>query len=323
MNTTFALSLLIVTILGFSAELAVEPDEENVVASRLLGTWIPDNALGARLGTRAGFSQVRFDRDDSVAKLVSAKHGEALRDHQVFLAGNARFEAEGMEEVWPFVLISLHGNPHLMLFQERGGDPVGDSESCNLFVVPAKEQANDLLLIGGDFNNGPFRAFRRKPELPVKDEEPRVHAHVGNGMMGGTELLLNRGDDEHVFESSPGFCWMDVVGASDGSAVFAIRYRGTPKAVRSFESIVRIEIPPASEPLSSSTHAANLGGESLASLLGETAAIAIDAASSDGQRLLLRIGYLDQERSSGFNKSYKYMPFIFDLRTERLDMVLP
>jgi hypothetical protein len=34
-------------------------------------------------------------------------------------------------------------------------------ESFNVMIARAKEPANDLLFIGGDFNNQPFSAFKR------------------------------------------------------------------------------------------------------------------------------------------------------------------
>ena len=38
---------------------------------------------------------------------------------------------------------------------------MGDAESFNLILAPAKDKANDLLFIGGDFNNEPFVAYQR------------------------------------------------------------------------------------------------------------------------------------------------------------------
>ena len=60
-----------------------------------------------------------------------------------------------------FVLIEHRGNPHLVWFREAGGDPLGDAESFNVMLAPAKDTANDLLFIGGDFNNQPFSAYKR------------------------------------------------------------------------------------------------------------------------------------------------------------------
>jgi hypothetical protein len=47
------------------------------------------------------------------------------------------------------------------LTREKNGNPMGDGESFNLVIAPAKEKGQDLLFIGGDFNNQAFAAFER------------------------------------------------------------------------------------------------------------------------------------------------------------------
>ena len=71
--------------------------------------------------------------------------------------------------VHPFLLIAVHGNPHVLYFRERDGDPMGDGESFNLVLAPAREPASDLLFIGGDFNNQPFAAYDRQADAPELD----------------------------------------------------------------------------------------------------------------------------------------------------------
>jgi hypothetical protein len=165
MNTTSFLSVLGLalgaTLLGF--ELRVKPDDQNAVASRLEGTWIPDEELGARLGWWKNETKVvRFERDDAITAQIPAKYEESLGDQQIFMAGRVHWE-EGSHTVdSPFLLISHRGNPHLLLWREKNGDPLGDGESCNLMVVPAREKANDLLFLGGDHLHDGFNAFRRQ-----------------------------------------------------------------------------------------------------------------------------------------------------------------
>jgi hypothetical protein len=45
---------------------------------------------------------------------------------------------------------------------------MGDAESFNVMLAVAKESANDLLFIGGDFNNQPFSAYERQPQASEK-----------------------------------------------------------------------------------------------------------------------------------------------------------
>jgi len=60
-----------------------------------------------------------------------------------------------------FILIEHRGNPHVVWFRERGGDPLRDTESFNVMLAVGRERQNDLLFIGGDFNNQPFSAYTR------------------------------------------------------------------------------------------------------------------------------------------------------------------
>ncbi|MFQ5749907.1 MAG: hypothetical protein ACE5H3_10690 [Planctomycetota bacterium] len=82
----------------------------------------------------------------------------------ICMAGNATL---GDKES-PFILIEHSGNPHLVFFREREGDPMGDAESANVMLAPTRDRVNDLLLFGGDFNNEPFRAFQRKERVQAR-----------------------------------------------------------------------------------------------------------------------------------------------------------
>lgn len=145
----------------------VTPDEACVVASRLVGAWEPDEELAKRLGTKARASRITFEADASVAPRVPEKYTEFFSDKPITLAGSfALVTTEGKKERYPFILIGFGGNQNVVCFRERDGDPFGDGESFILTVVPAREQADDLLFTGGDFNNEPFSAYRR-----VTDED--------------------------------------------------------------------------------------------------------------------------------------------------------
>ena len=137
--------------------------EPNVVASRLAGSWTIETKLNERLtGKPAGArTTLVVTVDQAVEKKVPARFMKALKDGahetQIYLAGH--IEIDGAKH--PFILTAIHGNPHLIYFRERGGDPFGDSESFNLALAPSHNRDNDLLFVGGDFNNQPFRAYSR------------------------------------------------------------------------------------------------------------------------------------------------------------------
>ena len=147
--------------LGSAAgDLRVTPDRENVVASRLEGEWVEHVDLTARLwGTepRAEPRRLAFRADAGVAATVEGEVAEFLAQQPLYLAGV--MTQSGKHH--PFVLSAHHGQPHLFWFRARDGEPLGDAESFNLFVVPGNDEADDLLFVGGDFNNQPFLAYER------------------------------------------------------------------------------------------------------------------------------------------------------------------
>ncbi|MBM4073184.1 MAG: hypothetical protein FJ271_30315 [Planctomycetes bacterium] len=146
------------------AEIKVEPDKENVVASRLVGDWLLDAALTGRLARNAKVpaeaALVSFKSDPAVAAKLPAKYEKFLANRRVYLAGLMTLKGQKSRQ-HPFILIEHRGNPHIVWFRERDGDPLGDAESFNVMLAVARERQDDLLFIGGDFNNQPFRAFTR------------------------------------------------------------------------------------------------------------------------------------------------------------------
>ena len=74
---------------------------------------------------------------------------------KVYLAG----EVECKEKKWDFALISIYGSPRLFFFDRDEG---GESE--NVMLARDKNGDNDLLFLGGDFDNQSFGAFKRSLE---------------------------------------------------------------------------------------------------------------------------------------------------------------
>lgn len=141
----------------------ITPDKENVVSSRLIGSWVPDPELHERLkggapGKNAQPIEVRSAPE--IAEKIPEHYGEFLNGRTLYMAGYIKWG----EQESPFVLTDHHGNPHLLMFRERDGDPFGDGESCNVMLAWAKDPKNDLLFMGADFNNEPFRPYRRADE---------------------------------------------------------------------------------------------------------------------------------------------------------------
>jgi len=140
------------------AAFSVTADKENVVAGRLEGEWQLHAELTRRLlGEERPAAQLAFKSAPEMAGKVPAKYEKFLDKKQIYMAGIVKLK--GKEH--PFILVEHKGNPHVVWFRERDGDPMGDAESANVMLAPAKDQANDLLFVGGDFNNQPFSAYER------------------------------------------------------------------------------------------------------------------------------------------------------------------
>lgn len=144
--------------------LAVQPDAQNVVANSLIGTWRLDEELSKRLGHRGGDKTIKFSSNPDVVKKVPAKLAAKLREFHIFAAGTM---LRGTKKN-AFLVTELKGNPTIVWFRERDGDPMGDAESWNVSVVRAKERGGDLMFVGGDFNNHGFGAYARETKVVGK-----------------------------------------------------------------------------------------------------------------------------------------------------------
>jgi len=149
-------AILLTTTSPVSAELKVTPDKNNVVSSRLEGRWEVNAAINTRLGGHRG-GVLEFKADRKVVDTIPEKYEKFLAGKAIYMAGTVKWN----ETVHPFILIELKGNPHVVYFRERDGDPLGDAESFNVMLAVAKDKPNDLLFVGGDFNNQPFAAYER------------------------------------------------------------------------------------------------------------------------------------------------------------------
>jgi hypothetical protein len=157
-SVTLAITTLLTVLAtspAHSAPFKVRADKENVVASKIAGHWELDELLTKRLGG-SGIRKVSFHEDATVVEKIPAKYEEFLGERAIYMAGKMVID----EEV-PFILIEYKGNPTVVFFRERDGDPLGDAESFNVMLAPGKNTQDDLLFIGGDFNNQPFSALRR------------------------------------------------------------------------------------------------------------------------------------------------------------------
>ena len=128
-------------------------DKENVVSSAMEGEWF---------SRQEGYTLI-FKKDSTVLEQIPTKYHDFLKGKIIYSAGyiTVKSEIKIYTEDKPYFLTVLHGNPHIVWFRERDGEPLGDSESFNVFIAIGETTADDLLYMGGDFNNQPFLRFTR------------------------------------------------------------------------------------------------------------------------------------------------------------------
>ena len=146
--------LLLITVLGYSqndAVLKLTETKENVVASAIDGSWKPKD-------TKREFT-IEFTKNVDVLKMLSKKYYKDFTSYKIYHAGYMVIREKDKTTTHPFILTSIDGNPHLVFFRERDGNPIGDAESFILFIARTKE--GDRLFTGGDFNNESFVEYER------------------------------------------------------------------------------------------------------------------------------------------------------------------
>ena len=129
--------------------LKVEPDENQVLASSLVGTWQLDVALHQRLGHDGGEPTLQFVVDPTVLKKVPAAIARKLAEHRIYLAGSMQVG----DKQHALLVVQVGGNSMITWFRERDGDAMADAESWIAFIARGKARPLDLLFVGGDHNN--------------------------------------------------------------------------------------------------------------------------------------------------------------------------
>ncbi len=173
MTPVFSCSLSVVALAwlgvlqdpGESAITFERDQKENVVASRRLGTWEVDAGLTRRLRGHQETRDLTFTLDwslfpDSVFKRLSQELVKQDMRLTVYAMGLAKGLLKDQEV--PFFLTTMDGTPRVYWFRPENGDPFGNGESFNVMLARGRERGNDLLFRGGDFNNQPFTAYKRK-----------------------------------------------------------------------------------------------------------------------------------------------------------------
>ncbi len=158
--------------------LDVAPNPENVVASELLGRWSLNLPLTSP-DAKSPIQKLLFKDDpatarktlDALAQIVERMGmtravnpqrpllQEALT--RVFLAGAVEITSTDNKTLtMGFVLVSIHGNPHLLILEPTSGA----LESANIMLARDLTGDRDLLFIGGAFNDQSFATYSRSAD---------------------------------------------------------------------------------------------------------------------------------------------------------------
>jgi len=164
MNKPFATLLCLLPLVApLTLQARVQPSKNHVIAPRLAGVWEADAELRARLGASTAMERLEFQPDERVLATIPAQLLEPLENERIYQAGTLTMVEGGKTSSYPYLLVTHEGNPIVVLARARDGGALDDLESGLLNVVPGKSAAQDLLFLGGDFANEPFKAFHRAP----------------------------------------------------------------------------------------------------------------------------------------------------------------
>jgi len=146
------------------AGLIVAPAAENVVGSRLAGTWEPDPDLARRLGISAAAERLTITTDPAVAREVPHEYQALFAGKRIYLAG--RIDVAG-RDVYPFLLVEHLGNPLLVYFVPSGPNVCAGEEAATVSLVRGAKRTDDLLLLTAfdTATHTPAGGYRRVPDL--------------------------------------------------------------------------------------------------------------------------------------------------------------
>lgn len=132
-----------------TVSVAVSPSPQNAVGNGLIGTWVWDTDLNAKLGNpMTEQPRLAFTRDDSVADTVPASFRELFEGKRVYLAGRVAISTKNAKDVsHRFLLIEHLGNPLLVYFVPKPGDEWHCEEAVTVGLAAGAKPEQDLLFL--------------------------------------------------------------------------------------------------------------------------------------------------------------------------------
>ncbi|MGD1852034.1 MAG: hypothetical protein ACFCBU_16095 [Cyanophyceae cyanobacterium] len=143
--------------------LEVTAEPENIVASRLEGRWEISLVISRFLGREWDGSKratLEFISDSSVIDQIPEQYQEEIfADLTIYMAGKVIVEGKA----YSFILTEVHGTPQMAAFYTEEDGSFSGVEFFHIMVALGEKRADDLLLLGDDFNGQQFLAFVRSP----------------------------------------------------------------------------------------------------------------------------------------------------------------
>ena len=153
--------------------LVVTSTPQNVVGSRLVGTWETDDELNKKLGLapavpgQPGKVTVSFTSDPTIARDVPDAYRTLFADKRVYLTGRMTVAGNaGAPASYRCLLIEHLGNATLVYFVPHSGDEWSCEEVATVMLAPGADREKDLLFLTayGGATHAPAGSYRRVTE---------------------------------------------------------------------------------------------------------------------------------------------------------------
>ena len=130
------------------AQIRVVPNDENVVAKRVQGTWNINVEWTRKLDRDRNpiLKTLKFTTDVAVlSKLQSIS--DRYRDKDIFNAGWLTIDNS---DKFPYLITCANGNPQVIWFTPLPGNWLGTANVRTIWIAIGRDMSNDILLWGGD-----------------------------------------------------------------------------------------------------------------------------------------------------------------------------
>ena len=155
----------------FAGELTDCSSSEDIIASRISGTWLPapalTKALSPSLPSHAQVKELVIAKDDSVKAIFEEYLKGEAEDLCYHYLGRMKAELEPMTIDYPILLTEHKGNKIMLVYSPEYKDIL-------MFFYPqvgrAEDSAEDILFLGGQIWDGMAQAFKRDVRIRPASE---------------------------------------------------------------------------------------------------------------------------------------------------------